>query len=185
MTPDSSLSTQRTILRPWREQDAEVLFRWASNPAVGPIAGWSAHRTIEESRQIIRTVFSAPECYAVVLRSTGEPIGAVAIKSGNNLTPSLQGTPDAELGYWLAEPYWGQGLMTEVVRCIVERAFRVLGYQRLWCGYYEGNQRSRRVMEKCGFGFHHTEYNKPTMLGDERTEHFLLLERRQYCKPEE
>lgn len=171
------IHTERTILRPWREEDAEVMFRWASNPAVGPIAGWSTHRSVEESREIIRTVFSAPECYAIVWRATGEPIGAVAIKNGDALTPSLRGLPDAELGYWLAEPYWGQGIMTEVVRAVIRRGFDTLEYERLWCGYYEGNERSRRVMEKCGFRPHHTEYDKPTMLGDSRTEHLMVLEK--------
>lgn len=171
------ITTPRITLRPWREEDAEVMFRWASNPAVGPIAGWPAHRSVEESREIIRTVFSAPETYAIVLKESDEPIGAAAIKSGEGVSPSLQGYGDAELGYWLAEPFWGRGIMTEVVGVLIERAFGELGYDRLWAGYYEGNDRSRRVMEKCGFRPHHTEYNKPTLLGDSRTEHFMVLER--------
>ncbi|MBP3441014.1 MAG: GNAT family N-acetyltransferase [Tidjanibacter sp.] len=173
----ATLTTPRLLLRPWREEDADTLFRWAQNPAVGPIAGWPAHRSPEESREIIRTVFSAPETYAIVLREEMIPIGAIAIKSGEGLSPSLRGTGDAELGYWLAEEYWGRGLMTEAARAIIERAFGTLGYRRLWCGYYEGNERSRRVMEKCGFKPHHTEHNKPTLLGDTRTEHFMRVER--------
>lgn len=171
------ITTPRITLRPWREEDAETMFRWASNPAVGPIAGWPAHRSVEESKEIIRSVFMAPETYAIVLRESGEPIGAAAIKSGEGVSPSLQGWGDAELGYWLAEPFWGRGIMTEVVGVLIERAFGELGYNRLWAGYYEGNDRSRRVMEKCGFRPHHTEYNKPTLLGDTRTEHFMVLER--------
>ena len=170
-----TIETERLILRPWREDEAEIMFRWASNPAVGPIAGWNPHTSVEESREIIRTVFSAPETYAVVLRTTGEPIGSAAIKSEERLTPSLQTSPDAELGYWLAQPYWGQGLMTEVVKALIERAFEELGFERLWAGYYDGNERSRRVMEKCGFTYDHTEYNKPTLVGDCRTEHFMVL----------
>lgn len=169
----TTITTERLHLRAWREEDAEVLFRWAQNPNVGPIAGWPAHRSVEESREIIRTVFAAPETYAIVLEGT--PIGAIAIKSGEGLSPSLRDTQDAELGYWLAEEHWGKGLMTEAVRAIIDRAFGVLNYQRLWCGYYEGNERSRRVMEKCEFRPHHTEYNKATLLGDKRTEHFMLL----------
>ncbi len=174
-----SITTDRLILRPWREDEAEVMFRWASNPAVGPIAGWGAHRSVEESREIIRTIFSAPETYAIVLRETGEPIGSAAIKMGEMASPSLQNysARAAELGYWLAEPYWGQGLMTEAVRALLRRAFEELGFQCVWCAFYEGNERSPRVMEKCGFTPHHTEYNKPTLLGDFRTEHFMLLER--------
>ncbi|MBO7197215.1 MAG: GNAT family N-acetyltransferase [Tidjanibacter sp.] len=173
----TTFSTPRLILRPWCEDDAEALFRWASNPAVGPIAGWPAHRSVEESREIIRTVFSAPETYAIVWRETDEPIGAAAIKSGEGLSPSLRGDGDAELGYWLAEPYWGRGIMTEVVEVLIDRALGELGYHRVWAGYYDGNLRSCRVMEKCGFRPHHTEYDKPTLLGDTRTEHFMVVER--------
>lgn len=171
----TQLHTEHILLRPWREEEAEIMFRWAQNPNVGPIAGWREHHSVEESREIIRTVFSAPETYAIVLRSTGEPIGSAAIKSGEGVSPSLRKFGDAELGYWLAEPFWGQGLTTEAVRLLIGRAFGELGYKRLWCGYYEGNLRSCRVMEKCGFRYHHTEYNKPTLLGDTRTEHFMVL----------
>ena len=52
------METDRIILRPWRESDAEILFKWASNPDVGPRAGWPPHKSVEESLEIIRTVFN-------------------------------------------------------------------------------------------------------------------------------
>ena len=67
--------TKRLILRPWEESDAEDLFEYAKDPRVGPIAGWPAHTSVENSREIIRTVLSADETYAVVLKETGKPIG--------------------------------------------------------------------------------------------------------------
>lgn len=60
------LQTQRLILRPWQESDAESLYQYASSPEVGPIAGWSVHTSVENSLQIIRDVLSAPETYALV-----------------------------------------------------------------------------------------------------------------------
>ena len=51
------IHTERLALRPWREADAANLFAYASDPSVGPAAGWPPHRSIEESREIIRTVF--------------------------------------------------------------------------------------------------------------------------------
>ena len=69
------METERLLLRPWRESDAEILFRYAKDPAVGPAAGWPPHTSVEESLEIIRTVFSAPETYAVVLKQTGVVIG--------------------------------------------------------------------------------------------------------------
>lgn len=73
-----------------------------------------------------------------------------------------QGLPDgcrieAELGYWLAEPFWHQGIMTEAAGAVLAHAKRDLGMRRVWADYYEGNDASRCVMERLGMHFHHTE----------------------------
>lgn len=65
------LETERLVLRPWRESDAPTLFRWASDPRVGPAADWCVHTSVEYSREIIRTVFSAPETYAIEFKDAG------------------------------------------------------------------------------------------------------------------
>ena len=73
------LQTKRLILRPWQESDAEALYKYASNPNIGPIAGWPPHTSIENSREIIKVVLSAPETYAVVLKETGETVGCIGV----------------------------------------------------------------------------------------------------------
>ena len=76
------METDRIILRPWRESDAEILFKWASNPDVGPRAGWPPHKSVEESLEIIRTVFNdATNTWAIELKETGEAIGAMGYGS--------------------------------------------------------------------------------------------------------
>ena len=65
------LQTKRLILRPWSENDAEELYKYASDPEVGSPAGWPPHTSVENSREIIRTVLSAPEIYAVCLVGNG------------------------------------------------------------------------------------------------------------------
>lgn len=62
------LETERLILRPWKEKDANDLFQYASHPEVGPITGWPIHTSVENSKEIIKSVLSAPEAYAVVLK---------------------------------------------------------------------------------------------------------------------
>ena len=52
------METNRIILRPWRESDAEILFKWASDPDVGPRAGWPPHKSVEESLENISNVFN-------------------------------------------------------------------------------------------------------------------------------
>ena len=89
---------------------------------------------------------------------------------------------DAEIGYWIGVPYWGKGLIPEAVNRLLRRCFEELGVKRVWCGYYDGNTKSRRVMDKCGFKFHHTEEGKLSPLGDVRTEHFTLLTKEEWEK---
>ncbi|MEE0526599.1 MAG: GNAT family N-acetyltransferase [Prevotellamassilia sp.] len=169
------MQTERLLLRPWRETDAASLFKYAQDPAIGPVAGWPAHTSVEDSRLVIRNVFCAPETYAVVLKASNEPIGCVGIMFADNVNSCYKKEGDAEIGYWIGVPYWGQGLIPEAVKCLLARCFDDLGLQRVWCSCYDGNVKSRRVMDKCGFAFHHTETNKISALGDARTEHYTLL----------
>lgn len=72
-----SIYSDRLLLRLFTDADAEALFALASDPDVGPRAGWKPHQSVEESRQIIRTVFHNPTTWAIVLRQTGELVGAI------------------------------------------------------------------------------------------------------------
>lgn len=171
----SMLETKRLILRPWEEEDAADLYEYAKDPRVGPAAGWNPHKNEEESREIIRTVFCAPETYAVVLKETGKPVGSVGLK---NLASDVP-----EVGYWVGVPYWGQGLIPEAVAGLIERCFTELGKTGVWCCYYDGNHKSRRVQEKCGFTYHHTERDKLCELtGDIHDEHYTYLSREDWMK---
>jgi RimJ/RimL family protein N-acetyltransferase len=71
------LTTERLVLRPWTEADAESLFEYASDPDVGPIAGWPPHKNVEESLGVIRNVFTGAECYAICEKENDKAIGAV------------------------------------------------------------------------------------------------------------
>lgn len=174
------IETERLILRAWREADAEALYKYASDPDIGPIAGWPPHTSIENSREIILTVFAAPETYAVVLKATDEPIGCCGIMMANSLHTAEMDQKEAEIGYWIGKPYWGHGLIPEAVEALLSRCFNELGLDGVWCGYYDGNVKSKRVCEKCGFKYHHTNPDIVSPLGDVRTEHFYLMTKQDY-----
>ncbi|MDR2962499.1 MAG: GNAT family N-acetyltransferase [Bacteroidales bacterium] len=181
-----NLQTQRLILREWRESDAESLYKYAQNPNIGPIAGWQAHTSVENSREIIRAVLSVPETYAVVLRETGEVVGSIGLMTEKGIMHSAEmGETEGEIGYWIGEPYWGLGLIPEAVRELARHAFEDLHLTALWCGYYEGNEKSKRAQEKAGFRYHHTEHNKPVpLLGEHRTEYFTKMTREEWLNSE-
>ena len=162
------METERLILRPWEITDAEECFRYARDPRVGPMAGWPAHQSPAESRRIIRDVLAVPETYAIVWKETGLPIGTVGL---NRPTLIASGDREAELGYWLGVPWWGRGIMPEAAGRLLRRAFEDLGLERVWCCYYEGNEKSKRVQEKLGFRYVRTDENVPVpLLGERRTD---------------
>lgn len=144
------MKTKRIHLRSWRESDAEALFRYASDPEVGPRAGWKPHSSVEESRLIIESVFNNATTWAIALNDTDEAIGAIGYgESCDCALPALPG--EQTVGYWVAKPYWNQGICTEALRLLVDYCFDVEGMQSLISGHFVDNPASGRVMEKCGF----------------------------------
>lgn len=88
------LETERLILRPWTEDDAEELYKYASDPDVGPAAGWPPHTSVENNRDIISTVLSASKTYAVCLKDSGKPIGRETYPVGTKIrVQQLGGEP--------------------------------------------------------------------------------------------
>ena len=179
------LETERLLLRPWEEKDAEDLYRYASHPDVGPIAGWSVHTNVENSREIIREVLSAPETYAVVLKENGHPVGSIGLMIGETSNIGLPKT-EGEIGYWIGVPYWGRGLIPEAVREMLRHGFVDLNLSKIWCGYFDGNQKSKRVQEKCGFHYHHSSENVPCAIeGLLRTEHITCQTKEEWSNMKE
>ena len=175
------LETKRLILRPWREEDAEALFTYASDPDVGPPAGWPPHTSVENSRQIIATVLSQKQTYAVCLKG-GKPIGSIGLHL-NGVTNMTNRDDECELGYWIAKPFWGQGLIPEAARELLRYAFEELGMRAVWCGYYEGNEKSRKVQQKLGFVYRYTTHGLDVKLMNElRTGHTNLMTKERWQK---
>ena len=170
------LETPRLILRGWKDEDASSLFKYASDKRVGPSAGWPPHRDENYSRAVIRTIFSNPETYAICLKGMEEePIGSIGL--------TLKGSPErpledneAELGYWVGVPFWNQGIATEAAKEIIRHGFTDLNLMRIFCAYFKGNNRSKKVQEKLGFKYHHTnDCCKLLMLKETRVEYVNSL----------
>lgn len=150
-----TIETERLILRKWTESDAESLYKYAKDPEVGPIAGWPPHTSIDDSLNVIKNVLQGKECYAICIKGQNEAIGTCELKL-NRHSDLLESDNEAEIGYWLGKPFWGHGYMPEAVNALLKRAFTELNLQKVWCAYYDGNLKSKRVQEKCGFIYHHT-----------------------------
>ncbi len=172
-----NLETARLILRPWQEADAKRLYALASHPSVGSSAGWKPHKSEEDSARVIKEVFSLPDTFAIVLREEMEPCGSINIMNSINSNIELA-EGEGEIGFWLGVPYWGKELMPEALTEMTRFGFEEKGLCRLWCAYFEGNERSKKVQERCGFKYHHTNKNMFWKLtGDTRTMHVCVMEK--------
>ena len=150
MKTELAMETERLILRPWRESDAKALYKYASDPEVGPRAGWPPHKSAEESREIIRTIFNNDHTWAIELKATNEVIGCIGYYVCGESNISI-GENDVEAGYWVARPFWNRGICTEALRLLIDYCFREKGYSAIWSDFFMNNPASGRVMEKCGF----------------------------------
>ena len=161
------LQTERLILRPWQDSDADDLYFYAKDPDVGPIAGWPPHHSAEESLNVIRKVLSGTEAYALCLKENGRAIGAIELKLKGH-TDLTDRDDECEMGYWLGKPFWGRSFIPEAARSLLRRAFQDLDMERVWCGYYDGNEKSKRVQEKLGFRYQWTTPDVDVPLMDEK-----------------
>lgn len=143
-----TLKSKRLIIRPYTKSDLNEFHRICSNPNIGIMGGWKPHTTPEESLNILRYYFMAePNRWAITLKSSKQFIGSIGFSDDEKRNnPSVK-----SLGYWLAEEFWGQGLMSEAVETVTDYAFNKLGYEIITADCYPHNHGSRRVLEKCGF----------------------------------
>ena len=130
--------------------DFELKWGLASDPDVGPRAGWPAHKSVEESREIIRTFFHNETTWAIVLKETGEAIGCIGYYTHETSNIPI-GENDCEVGYWVGKPFWNQGICTETLKLMLDYCINEKHFENIWADHFTGNPASGRVMEKCGF----------------------------------
>ena len=165
------IQTERLILRPWWEEDAEELYHWASDPEVGPAAGWAPHESVADSLDVLRRILMKPDTWAVTLRPGDAPVGSVGIFP----SPCAEAHGQPEIGYWLARPLWGRGYIPEAVRALIRLCFD-RGAEAVWCAHADFNDKSRRVIEKCGFTYRCAEdWTAP--IGDTRRSLYYSIRR--------
>jgi len=147
------LTTDRLTLRPFAAADARTVQALCGNWNVarmlaviphpypdGLAEDWIAGQADRRARG---------EEYIFAIEHDGDVIGAVGLERRGHVSPDTPNT--YEIGYWIAEECWGQGLASEAAARIVRYAFEELGVRRLISGHFDENPASGKVLEKCGF----------------------------------
>ena len=147
------LQTERLLLRAFEQSDLDDFFEYASVEGVGEMAGWKHHQNKEESQMILNNFVEHDKTFAICLKDSGKVIGSLGVEMyglEDKLT-EFEGYKGRELGFVLGKAYWGQGFMPEAVKAVMDYLFNELDLDFLLCGYYDFNEQSKRVQEKCGF----------------------------------
>lgn len=135
-------------LRPWSMNDLSSLVNYANNPKIAKrLTDHFPHPyTIEAGRSFIERVMDNTTNLVLAISINGVASGGIG------LHPQLDVYRfNAELGYWLAEPFWGQGIVTQAIQQMVVLGFEQLSIERIFARPYGTNKGSQRVLEKAGF----------------------------------
>lgn len=144
------LETERLILRPFRSEDAQPMFRnWASDPGVTKYLTWPAHSDVGVSQWVINDWIShyGEETYyqwAIVPKNLKEPIGSIAVVSRNDQAQWV------EIGYCIGRNWWRNGYMTEALETVIRFFFEEVEVYRIQAAHDVCNPNSGAVMVKCG-----------------------------------
>ena len=169
------LRTERLTLRPWTIGDLADFYEYASVDGVGPMAGWTPHKNIEESRAILQHFIEGKHQFA--LDFGGKVIGSLGIERYSEAElPEFQDKRGREIGYVLSKDFWGRGLMPEAVRAAIKYLFETVGLDFIVCGHFLENYQSQRVQEKCGFK-HYKRVKYTTRSGVVKDTWLSILER--------
>ena len=147
------IETERLKLRPFQQSDLDDFYEYASVEGVGEMAGWKHHENKEFSQEILDLFINEDNTFAIVLKENNKVIGSLGVDE-YGMEQALSEFFDyqgREIGYVLSKDYWGKGLMPEAVKAVIDYLFNIQNLDFLTCGYYEFNNQSRKVQEKCGF----------------------------------
>ena len=142
------LTLDHSIVRSWRTTDAETLARHANNRKI-----WINLRdafphpyTIHDAREFIRAIRSRTPETTFAIAVGDEAVGSIGFVLHRDVE-----RVSAEIGYWLAEPFWGRGITAEALAATTKFAIEQHGLTRIYAVPFAWNAASCRVLEKAGY----------------------------------
>lgn len=150
------LETERLILREFRMDDAEAMFRnWASDEAVTEFLRWKPAKSIQETEAVLSDWTSSYKdkafyLWAIELKEINEPIGSISVVEQDERTEKLH------IGYCIGKKWWNKGITTEAFQAILPFLFREVKANRMESQHDPKNPGSGKVMEKCGLKYEGT-----------------------------
>lgn len=161
-------------LRPFKESDLESLVKYANNYNIAKnLTGKFPHPyTVENGRQFIAIANKNKPHNILSIDVNGEVVGAIGIHPQEDIM-----CKNAEMGYWLAEPFWGKGIVTSAVKQMTEYGFKNWDIDRIYARPFGSNIGSQKVLEKAGFQLEARFKNTIFKFGEYQDELFYAVRR--------
>lgn len=144
------ISLGNFLIRNFAQADALSLSRYADNPkiAINLRDAFPSPYTLVDAENFLARVSSQSTITTFAIATENEAIGSIGLMIGQDVHRF-----SAELGYWLAEPFWGKGIMSSAVVTVVQYGFESLRLNRIYAEPYHTNPASIRVLQKAGFEY--------------------------------
>lgn len=136
------------ILRPWQWSDLENLVKYANNPNIAKnlTDAFPNPYSIEDGKRFIEMANTNPELVYRAIVIEESIVGSIGAKLQEDVHRK-----NAEMGYWLAEPFWGMGIVTEAIKIFVDLMFSETEIERIFARPFGTNIASQQVLIKSGF----------------------------------
>jgi [ribosomal protein S5]-alanine N-acetyltransferase len=134
------------ILRPWELSDLESVSKHGTTKNISNFMSDSFPDSVEKWKLFLEYAISKKSILYRAIEINGEAVGGIGISPQSGIYRI-----NAELGYWLGQDYWGQGIITNAITEIVKLAFEKFTINRIYATPFENNVASHKVLEKCGF----------------------------------
>jgi len=175
------IKTDRLLLRTWNKRDLKDFFEYASEPGVGELAGWPAHTNKRQTKRILNAFIEYRDVFAIYHVADKKVIGSIGLHDAwQNNHQEYKHLRNKNIGYVLAKPYWGSGIMVEAVNAVIDYGFLNLGVDSFGIEHFNHNTQSQRVIEKLGFTFVKNGRFHADELGETFDEKRYVLTRQQW-----
>lgn len=135
-------------LRPWKITDIDSLLENANNPEISKFMtdAFPYPFTAEDAKKFIEYAMSQYPVHFFAIEVKDLAVGGIGVHPQTDIMKK-----NAELGYWLGQNYWGNGIVSKAINEMVVYAFRTFDITRIYARPYSTNLKSQHVLEKNGF----------------------------------
>lgn len=147
------IESKRLIIRPFKKDDVDDFYEFASDDKIGLNAGWLPHESKKQTLRLIKKYSKRNEIMAICLKENNKVIGKIGLYDDLPVMDYFS-LSQKSLGFCISRQYWGNGYALEASRIFIDYVFKNDLVDLLWCCHFVDNHRSESVVKRLNFMFY-------------------------------